>query len=869
MADYLATYETPGTGAVMQVEVNFAGQRPDLPNDPAPYLDAANVKAQIVTEATSTTLEVVQDITITLVNSTTFRTDVVVPLGTVLRVYRITDIEFPIVDFVSLQVVSEADLDLQARQTLYAVMESRDAATRAQVYANFAQSVSVEANASAKDAVEKAEAAVATADAAQAAAAQAVQTANAASQKSDEALAAAAAAEEHASNVETLAQSAQDAAAAAQQEATDAHAAADNAVSIANGIDGKADAALAAAQRADTNAAQALEVANGIAATAQAARDTANQANAAAQAAVQTANAVDAKAQQALDTAAQANTAAGNAVTAANAAVQSATTANSGVTAVNQRVDVLANRVTALETWKAYADNVLNNHEFRITSNTNRLTALDTRVDAVNAALTTARPTFPATCLNNALFVLHKGVLYATVGSTANVENPGTGRAPSGALSASEFGINNMSPVPVPTSLAITQAGGFGGSYYALDTGGNLFMWGMNSSGECGVGSQNAVIVPTLVQTDVLNVYSSASAASGIYRNMPTAVIQKADGIYTAGCAESGRAGNGATSGVLTSFTRVLEVAASTVIGVFNLGTRYGCVFVVTTAAVWVWGYNAFGQLGLGSTANVLTPTNAGTWAPGGNSPKKMYIAQGYSNASTTDAGTTVLALLYDGRVMACGYGAYGLLGNGGTANTNVPAVLPLTTVTDLVVQGDGPGSAFALQPSGRIAYWGYNSGGQLGDGTTTQRNTPLYHPVLTTVDKILSQGQASPAFGYFTTTYFRMRELPDGSKPIYGLGIAGTGSRGDGQTGAQRLSPTRVLFPYRDGAAQRPLEIVDITVSMTSWGDSGAFTQLAVDSAGNLWGWGYNAHGLVMSPPGSAVWSPVRFNSPWTRGEL
>ena len=308
MADYLATYETPGTGAVMQVEVNFAGQRHDLPNDPAPYLDAANVKAMIVTEATSTTVEVVRDITITLVNSTTFRTDEIVPLGTVLRVYRITDIEFPVVDFVSLQVVSEADLDLQARQTLYAVMESRDAATRAQVYANFAQSVSVEANASAKDAVEKAGAAVRTADAAALAATNAVQVANQANTKSDEALAAAAAAEEHATNVETLAQSAQEAAAAAQQEATDARLAAENAVNIANGVDGKADAALEAAQRADTNAAQALSVANGIAATAEAARVTANEAKDAADNAVSVAGAVDAKAQSALDTATEAKT---------------------------------------------------------------------------------------------------------------------------------------------------------------------------------------------------------------------------------------------------------------------------------------------------------------------------------------------------------------------------------------------------------------------------------------------------------------------------------------------------------------------------------------------------------------------------------
>lgn len=867
MADYLATYETPGTGAVMQVEVNFAGQRPDLPNDPAPYLDPANVKAMIVTEATSTTVEVVRDITITLVNSTTFRTDEIVPLGTILRVYRITDIEFPIVDFVSLQVVSEADLDLQARQTLYAVMESRDAATRAQVYANFAQSVSVEANASAKDAVEKAEAAVRTADSAALAASNAVQVANQANAKSDEALAAAEAAEEHATNVETLAQSAQDAAAAAQQEATDARLAAENAVNIANGVDGKADAALAAAQRADTNAAEALAVANGIAATANEARAIANAAKEAADDAVAVAGAVDAKAQTALDTATAANTSAQNAVLIAQAAVTSANNANGGVTAANGRIDVLATRVLALETWKAYADNVLNTWGPILANHTTRLNALDTRVDAVNAALTTERATFPSPCLCAGFLVLHKGVLYSAFGNNANAASVVHGRGPSGSITS--WGVNNMSPVPVPSVNPVVKAGGCGENFYALDSAGNLYTWGLNSQGQLGLGHTAAAVSPTLAQTGVLDVFSSAGSSAGIYRDRSTMVIQKEDGIYCCGGNENGHVGNGSTA-VQTTFVRVIAIAPAQVRSVWNLGTNYGCVFVVTTAAVYAWGYNAFGQLGDGTSVSKTTPTDVtAAWIRNGAYPVQMYGQCGYSNASTTDAGTSVLAMLSDGSVLTCGHGAFGLLGNGGTLNINTPfRYVPPSPFVDFVVVGGGPGSAFGLQASGQIVCWGYNSGGQLGVGDVTQRNAPTVHPTLTSVDVILTRGQDAPAFGYFGNVFFRMRAV-DGVQQVWGVGIPGTGSRGDGQTTAARYTPTRLLFPYRDGAAKTALRIESVCTSMTSWGDSGAYSNLALDSSGNLWGWGYNGQNLLVVGSTTPEWSPRRFVSPWTRGEL
>jgi hypothetical protein len=286
----------------MQVEINFAGLRPDLPGNPAPYLETDDVKAVIVTPATDVSVEVQVPVDLVKVNNTTFNTDVtVVPVGQVLRVYRATDIEFPLVDFVSLQVVSESDLDNQARQVLYAVMESSDNAQLALASSAFAAEIAVTANIASLNAVDLANAAVATADSASAAAAAAVVTANAADAKSNTALANAALAEEHASAVEVLAaEAAQDADDAAAS-AVVAVSTANTALSVANAIDAKAQLALDNSVTALSVADDAQSVANAIDAKAQSALDASAAAVVTANDAQATADGVDAKAQQALD----------------------------------------------------------------------------------------------------------------------------------------------------------------------------------------------------------------------------------------------------------------------------------------------------------------------------------------------------------------------------------------------------------------------------------------------------------------------------------------------------------------------------------------------------------------------------------------
>lgn len=139
MPDFLATNVFAGTGAIMQVEIDFAGYQNDLPGNPAPYLKVEDVKAKVVTPATATSERVETPITLLQVNALTFQTEVNIPVGDELWVYRQTEDRYTLTDFKNLQSVSERDLDLAVRQLLYIAQESKDLAEAAYDFALEAQ----------------------------------------------------------------------------------------------------------------------------------------------------------------------------------------------------------------------------------------------------------------------------------------------------------------------------------------------------------------------------------------------------------------------------------------------------------------------------------------------------------------------------------------------------------------------------------------------------------------------------------------------------------------------------------------------------------------------------------------------------------
>jgi hypothetical protein len=270
--------EFAGDGTNGPWTFNFAGG----------YISRADVKAYSYDSASGITTER----TLTFLSDFTVTSDVVIPVGQFIIIYRDTQKTVPLVDYSTGAVLDEQNLDTSNKQAIFVAAEMVDRFDAI--------------NATSAEAIERSFTALQTAQQAESEASAAVATANAAN---------------------TTAGSANTKADAAVTTANDAH-------DIATGIDGKAQQALDNSIAAVATADDASTTAHGIDAKAQTALDnstaavtTANNASDDADAALSVANGIDAKAQTALDNSSAAQTAAGNAVSTANAAAAAAAAA--------------------------------------------------------------------------------------------------------------------------------------------------------------------------------------------------------------------------------------------------------------------------------------------------------------------------------------------------------------------------------------------------------------------------------------------------------------------------------------------------------------------------------------------------------------
>ena len=137
--------------------------------------------------------------------------------------------------------------------------------------------------------------------------------------------------------------------------------------------------------------------------------------------------------------------------------------------------------------------------------------------------------------------------------------------------------------------------------------------------------------------------------------------------------------------------------------------------------AVWGWGFNYAGHFGAdGHGDSRLLPGEIGDLAD--------------VDAVATGDGHT-LALKADGTVWALGYNAYGQVGDGTTAQRNTPVQISGLIGVKAVAAGNL--HSLAVKSDGTVWAWGQNANGQLGDNTFVQRNAPVQVSGLTGVDAV------------------------------------------------------------------------------------------------------------------------------------
>ncbi len=272
---------------------------------------------------------------------------------------------------------------------------------------------------------------------------------------------------------------------------------------------------------------------------------------------------------------------------------------------------------------------------------------------------------------------------------------------------------------PTPASgLGSGVAAIAAGDYHtcALTTSGGVVCWGGNWAGQLGDGTTTQRLTPTAVS-------GLASGVTAIAVGLThTCGLTTDGGVLCWGSNTAGQLGDGTTTDRWTPTP--VSGLGSGVLGI-AAGEFHTCAWT-TGGGVRCWGRNSEGQLGDGTMTGRLTPTAVS----GLGSGVAAVAAGGYHTCGLTTTGGAV----------CWGGNGEGELGDGSTTQRTTPtAVSGLTSGVESLAAGASHSCAFMT--GGDVVCWGRNDYGQLGDGTTTQRTTP------TEVSR-LSNGVAAVATG-------------------------------------------------------------------------------------------------------------------------
>ena len=329
---------------------------------------------------------------------------------------------------------------------------------------------------------------------------------------------------------------------------------------------------------------------------------------------------------------------------------------------------------------------------------------------------------------NNRMFgITQDGLLYGTGDNTFGCLGCNSGTSSFGSFQAVVV-VNRISKLFIPRSTIANSGTNTGipdqdyfnsdqgnPTIFANDLSGTLYGWGLNLSGQLGVGSFTNQSSPNITSgplTNVSQAYADMGGSACYFVNSSGIAYASGDNTY-------GQLGNNSAT---TAFSSPVAIVGGLTFSCLipNGNTCFG---LTANGNLYGWGVNVHGALGQNNITNYSSPV--------------LVSSLAFSKVTVFNSGYSWLGLATNGQIWGCGQNYYGLLSNNGAVDYSTP------------VQISGGGTwnylncngynAHAKSTSGTLYAWGQNFHGSLGINSFTPVSSPVAVSVVSSVSKVFS----------------------------------------------------------------------------------------------------------------------------------
>ncbi len=286
--------------------------------------------------------------------------------------------------------------------------------------------------------------------------------------------------------------------------------------------------------------------------------------------------------------------------------------------------------------------------------------------------------------------------------------------------------VKNFNGSGALTNVAAISAGGNHSLALLADAETTVVAWGKNDVGQLGDGTNDDSNLPVYVKGFGEAEHLTNVTAISAGRHHSLALLENT-GVAAWGGNAVGQLGDGTfdDSNVPLRVQGVNGVGLLTGVKSIAAGGTFSLALLLNKTVA-AWGENSSGQLGEGTEDEQSAPVLVKAKGGSGNLSDVKMVAAGYEHG---------LALLEDGGVLGWGGNYYGTIGDGTNTNrvtpveTYSPLNLGIVRLTDIIQVAASRDFTLALRAfDGAVFSWGHNGDGsnRLGEGANTDRFTPV-----------------------------------------------------------------------------------------------------------------------------------------------